>query len=84
MIFVPYPWHAATVVDAMLDKGVAAGQAVGSVDAAPQNDPDGHTTGYDAFTGQYKPVVEPKHKTMAAQTKLLTPTEANTCREGKT
>jgi hypothetical protein len=43
----------------MLDKGVAAGQAVGSVAAGPQNDPDGHTTGYDAFTGQYKPVVEP-------------------------
>ncbi len=52
--------HAVTVVDAMLDKGVAAGQAMGSVAFAPQNDPDGHTTGYDAFTGQYKPVVEPK------------------------
>jgi hypothetical protein len=50
--------HATTAVDAMLDKGVAVGQAVGSVAAAPQYDPDGHTTGYDAFTGQYKPVAE--------------------------
>ena len=39
----------------MLESGTEPTQADGKVEAAPQYDPDGHTTGKEAFTGQYIP-----------------------------
>jgi hypothetical protein len=51
--------HAATFADARFDNGALPGQAVGAAADAPQYDPDGHITGKDAFTGQYRPATTP-------------------------
>ncbi len=51
-------------MDARLDSGTVDGQATGAAIDAGQYDPEGHTTGNDALTGQYVPAWERKKHTI--------------------